>query len=74
MRWEFNRRSFENEDGFSMKEMRAIFEKEMDKNGKELFSVAQKSLKGDELKKLPNTAEDFLTAIKKNFEITMGDI
>lgn len=68
MRWEFNRRAFENEDGFSMKEMRAIFEKEMDKNGKELFEI----IKERRLTKLDEAT--FIKNMKDNFEITIGAI
>lgn len=68
MRWEFNRRAFENEDGFSMSEMRAIFEKEMDKNGRELWKIATKHKLTD------LTEEKFVINMRNNFEITIGAI
>lgn len=68
MRWEFNKRTFEGADGLSMKEMRAIFEKEMDKNGKELFEIAR------EHKLTDLTQGRFIKNMKENFEITMGAI
>ena len=51
-----------------MKELRALFEKEMDKNGEELWKIAKE-------KKLTDLSEaDFIKNMKRNFEITMGDI